>query len=196
MTKIKHKTREGWLVAGVSKLDGKFFAHNGYDLPKKWQVSCGFPRASAKAIGQCWDPEVSADGTTQMFVCPSLANPVEVLAILLHEMIHASVGVKVGHKGVFRKLVKEFGLAGKMTATFAEEGSDLEQTLKVLAEGLGAYPHAAMKRKRKSTSSRPTWVVYVSPDDEDYKLSASPVVVESYGPPKDPWGNEMRRAGQ
>jgi hypothetical protein len=200
MNKKTHTTREGWLNAAMVALDKKFFSENGYDLPEKLQVSCGFPRGGGgKAIGQCWDPTISGDGTTQMFICPSQSDPITVLGILLHEMIHAVVGLKAKHGGPFRKLVKEFGLAGKMTATFAEEGSEVHKTLEVISGRLGAYPHAAMQKRMKRPSNRgPGWIRLVSPENPEYKSAIDPNVMEELGAPRDPWGNEMvpcRRKG-
>ena len=192
---MKHKTREGWLVAAIVEIDKTFFKDKGYKLPKKLQVSCGFARGVSRAIGQCFPPERSADKTTQMFVCPSMGDAVKVLATLLHEMIHASVSCKVGHRGAFRKLAKEFGLAGKMTATFAEEGSDLHKKLKAMFKRLGKYPHAALEKSIK-LGTRRGWIRLVSPHLDTYRITISPVMLEESGAPLDPWGNEMLPVGR
>lgn len=184
-----HDTREGWLVAAIRLLDREFFDGRGYTLPKKLQCSCGFPRGHAKAIGQCWDPKVSADGTTHMFICPTQAEPIRVLDILLHELIHAAVGVEVGHKGAFRELAREFGLEGKMTATYAAEGSELWLTLSRIATELGPYPHAPMVKTKRAGGSG--WVRLQSPEVPGYRVAISPRMIERYGYPQDPWGNEM-----
>ncbi len=192
MTAMYNKpTREGWLLNAVDALSAKFFEENGYDLPERLGVSCGFPRGVARAIGQCWDPVVAEDGTTHMFICPSIAEPLRVLDILLHEMIHACVGIDVGHKGIFRKLVKEFGLHGKMTATFAEEGTELHKTLGVIAGRLGEYPHAPMKKTQNKGKGGSGWIRLVSPREEGYKVVISPKMIEEHGVPRDPWGNDM-----
>ncbi len=185
-----HTTREGWLLTATEVLDKDFFTSAGYELPEKLQVSCGFPRAASRAIGQCWDPETSADGTTQIFICPSLGDTVQVLSTLLHEMIHAAVGIKVGHRGAFRKLAKEFGLAGKMTATFAEVGSELHLKLKEIVSSLDKYPHAPMqKRIKKSVTS--SWIRLVSTEVPEYRVTISSKILEEHGVPVDPWGSEM-----
>lgn len=192
MKRNTHTTREGWLVDAMAALDKEFFAENGYELPEKLQVSCGFPRGISKAIGQCCDPQVSADGTTQMFICPSLGkDPIQVLGVLLHEMIHAAVGIECGHRGAFRKLAKEFGLEGKMTATFVAEETDLHRKMEVINGRLGPYPHAPMKKTQKRGKGGSGWVRLMSPEDETYTLVISPKVLEEAGAPTDPWGNEM-----
>ena len=194
MNALKHDTREGWLIAAIGALDEKFFAENGYDLPERLQVSCGFPVGGRKAIGQCWSPENSADQTTHMFVSPALADRVSVLATLLHEIIHAVVGLAEGHKGNFRKLAKDFGLAGKMTATFAEEETELYFTLTIIGDRLCAYPHATLTPpEKKAGKGGSGWVRLMSENDEgiDYKVVISPKFIEAHGFPMDPWGNAM-----
>lgn len=189
-----HTTREGWLVAAMGLLDAKFFNGNGYTLPERRSCSCGFPKGGkGHAIGQCWPPETSSDGTINMFICPTQDDPIKVLDILLHELIHAQVGCKEGHKGPFKKMAKEFGLVGKMTATYAEPGSDLWRALSHISEQLGPYPHKAMQpTKRKSDrGSMGGWVRLQSVNDEEYKCLVSPKQLDANGLPRDPWGDEM-----
>ena len=195
-TKKLHDTREGWLKAAIAELNEEFFASAGYKLPKKLQCSCGFPRGHARAIGQCWDPGVSADGTTHLFICPTQAEPMRVLDILLHELIHAAVGIKEGHKGKFKKVAREFGLEGKLTATTVTEGSELWKRLAKCNQRLGKYPHAAMqKRAPKKGTGGSGWLRYMSPEEEKYRVVVSPKMIEEHGAPQDPWGNEMIPVG-
>lgn len=188
----KHTTREGWLVAAINALDDEFFSSRGSKIPTKIQVACGWPKASRKAIGQCWSPSASADETTQMYISPTVDSPVKVLDILLHEMIHACVGCKEGHKGPFRIMAKSFGFAGKMTSTYAEEGSALEALLIGVADKLGHYPHAAMTKTDKAARVYPyKWSRLMSESDNSYTVTISPRVMEAHGRPLDPWGAEM-----
>lgn len=191
--KDPHTTREGWLNEGVKILAERFFTEAGYDFPENVQVSCGFTKSTSdKAIGQCFSPECSTAGVTHMFICPTRDEPIDVLQILLHEMIHAFVGVEHGHKKPFRAFVKEFGMAGKPTATYAEEGSELWNRLASVSTALGPYPHKAMqpvkKGKKKGGSG---WVRLMSPNDEGYRIVISPKMLEEHGAPMDPWGDTM-----
>lgn len=186
-----HPTREGWLAAGMKALGHRYFEDKGYGLPARMQCSCGWCRGNAKAIGQCWSPEVTADGTTHMFICPTLGEPVTVLATLLHEMIHAAIGVEEKHGKLFRKLAKEMGLAGRATATYAEPGTPLHADLCIIAEKLGVYPHSAMVKKPAKQKKSNGWIRLRSTEDENYKVVISPKMVEEHGAPVDPWGNEM-----
>lgn len=193
--KPKHKTRESWLVGGMAALDKAFFKGNGYELPAV-RASVGWPRSkSGNAIGQCWDSKSSADETHEMFICPTQAEPTRVLDILLHEMIHACVGIKEGHKGLFRKLALEFGLEGKMTATVVTPGTPLHLRLCAIAEKLGPYPHAAMLKKvdgRTKTGIRKQLNLRsVTPGLEEYRVTVLTRFIEEFGYPKDPVGVEM-----
>ena len=126
-----------------------------------------------------------------MYISPTEANPVKVVDILLHEMIHAVVGCEHGHKGPFRTLAKDFGFAGKMTATYADEGTALETLLKGITNKLGPYPHAAMKKKDGARSYPYKWSRLMSMTDRSYTVTISPRVMEEHGRPVDPWGDEM-----
>lgn len=190
----RHINREAWLQAAMTELDKAFFAENGYKLPERLEVSVGFARGSKKAIGICFDPVHSVEQATQMWVCPTQDEPTRVLDILLHEMIHASVGCEEGHKGLFRKLAKEFGLEGKMTATYVTEGTELHKRLASIATTLGPYPHKKMVLKPKEKGKGGSgWIRLVSPNDETYKVVISPKVLEEHGAPTDPWGDLMEQ---
>lgn len=191
MTTNPHTTREGWLVDATGLLGTEFFTSKGHKVPAKLQVACGWPKASRRAVGQCWSPNASADETTQMYISPTEAEPVEVLDTLLHEMVHAVVGCEHGHKGPFRLLAKEIGFAGKMASTYAEKGSDLEAKLIGIADQLGPYPHAAMTKKDSARVYPYKWSRLMSVNDKGYTVTISPRVMEEHGRPVDPWGDEM-----
>ena len=147
MSKHTDTSREAWLVRAVSSLHGNVFAPNGFLVPEKLRVSVGFPygRRGGKgshAIGQCWCSKASADGHFEVFISPELSDAGEVLAVLVHEIVHAVVGLKEKHGKTFKQCAVAVGLEGKMTATKA--GAALVATLASVAEALGAYPHGAL----------------------------------------------------
>ncbi|QVJ13050.1 hypothetical protein [Pseudomonas phage Psa21-HRN] len=188
------KTREGWLRAAVQKLEARL-EQAGQKMPEAWAVSVGFPkRAHAKvaAIGECWSKEVSTASVYEMFISPVLENPVEVLATLLHEMIHAAVGLECKHAGPFAKTARAVGLKGKLTATYAEPGTELHDALTDLSRELGDYPHKAMAPRKKPAQPKGWFLVkLVSPNDPGYKFTIAPRLIEEYGMPKDFLGDEM-----
>jgi hypothetical protein len=150
-------SREEWLGRMVEALRPTFAEH-GHPLPERIRVSCGWPSRSAlsgkaKRIGEAWSHRCSADGAHETFLSPVLADPVEVGAVLVHELVHHAVGVEAGHKGPFRTLAVAVGLTGPMRATVA--GEALQGRLHAIAEALGPYPHAALSggegRKKQTT---------------------------------------------
>lgn len=72
----------------------------------------------------------------------ALDNKMEVAGTLAHEMIHAILGAKVGHKTPFKRIANEIGLTGKMTATVA--GDHFIETVSPLLDKLPEYPHAEL----------------------------------------------------
>jgi hypothetical protein len=140
--------REQWLMEALSKqVLPLVFAAAGVPAPAKVRVSVGFPKGSrgskgAHAIGQCWSPHMSADGTAEIFIHPKLSDPVDVINVLIHEAIHATDGNKSGHKGDFKRIAKAVGLEGKMTATVL--GEALRAKVVKWLETFPPYPHAAL----------------------------------------------------
>lgn len=152
--------REEWLQAAVSKLR-PFFLGKGLKVPELY-VSCGFPSRNAtgtkkRSIGECWDGLQSADKKPQLFISPFLvetAAPCGVLATLVHEIVHATIGCEAKHGPKFVKAMKQVGLEGKPTATAA--GEELVALLERITGELGAYPHSELKmiRERKKQTTR------------------------------------------
>src|SRR5262249_61210120 len=104
--------------------------------PDVIRVAGGGPPKSAlpakpRRIGEAWSAKCSADGTCETFLSPCLADPVQVGAVLVHELVHHAVGVEHGHKGPFRKLAVAIGLTGPMRATSA--GPALAERLHTIA---------------------------------------------------------------
>ena len=159
------QTRETYLQTAVERLAPLFVAQ-GFSLPAV-RVSVGIPAGGKgkklKAIGQCWSNLASADNTTEIFICPSQSDPVAVLAILLHELIHAAVGLKCGHKGAFKRVALSLGLTGKMTATIP--GPALAKDLQALADTLGEYPHAALNTALSGRKKQSTRMIKLTCDD-------------------------------
>src|SRR3546814_5983050 len=72
-------------------------------LPARIRVAIGFTSSGrkGKAIGECWDNRLSADGHFEIFIRPDLAHapdamPAQIAAILAHELVHAAVGIPAG----------------------------------------------------------------------------------------------------
>jgi hypothetical protein len=150
-------TREEWLNRMTEALRPHFEGVR-LSLPAL-RVSCGWPSARGLAsptsknrtIGQCWAPHCSADGTSELFISPVLADAADVAAVLVHELIHAAIGCDQGHGPQFRRAALAAGLTGKMTATTATP--ELAERLNVLAAQIGPYPHASLDRSQQKKQS-------------------------------------------
>jgi len=145
--------REAWLQTAVVAMTPLFQSH-GYTIPEV-RVACGFPSRSAisnrnRRIGECWSTECASDKRSQIFISPTLESCEAVLATLVHEVVHAVVGLKAKHGAAFKRCAVAVGLTGKMTATTATP--ELVATFGTW--NLGTYPHSglsAMSRTKQST---------------------------------------------
>jgi len=136
--------REEWLTKAGTDLELVILNKTDLIVPP-YCVSVGFPkgaRGRKKAIGQCWSTEVAQDEKFHIFISPELADPLRVLDVLLHELIHATVGTQEKHKGKFIEVAKACGLKKPWTATTA--GEDLLPRLNQISTDLKAYPHGAL----------------------------------------------------
>lgn len=117
-------------------------------MPANVRVSVGFPYAGKnKALGECWDTKHSADQAHEIFITPKLADPMAILSVLVHELVHTVVGVKAKHKKVFKQCAAKIGLEGKATSTCA--GVELTVALHSINAQLGPYPHGALLPVKK-----------------------------------------------
>lgn len=146
-------TREEWLIKALDIVRFHILGMSSATVPTTTRVSCGFPGgASRKAIGQCWSTLNSADGSTEIFISPVLSDAARVLDVLVHEAVHAAVGVQHGHKRPFASVARLCGLEGKMTATVASP--ELKTIIAIWIQQLGSYPHATLSmstQKKQST---------------------------------------------
>lgn len=174
---MKHETREGWLNAAVELLRPRFKAHKK-PIPKQVRVTCGWPSKSALAaksrrIGECWSSEASGDKHVEIFISPYLSGArvvgkgdnakdrgiVGVLDTLVHELVHAAVGLRCGHRGEFKRLALELGLEGPMKSCGA--GAELEEDLLKIAKVLGPYPHAKLDKMTNGSKKQTTRLLKV-----------------------------------
>jgi hypothetical protein len=136
-------TREAWLREAANLLRPRF-AGAGATLPANIRFAIAFPSSGRKgrAIGECWDASASDDQHFEIIVRCDKDNPVDVLDILTHELVHAGAGLAAGHGKTFKRLALSVGPAGPMRSTHA--GPELLVHLTKLAEGLGPLPHAKL----------------------------------------------------
>ena len=153
------ETRESWLLRAVPTLRKLIVAAGGPDFPDPL-VSIGLPSKAAlstkrRRIGECWTEKcVGDEKRCAIFMSPVLDDPVKVLDVTTHELVHASVGVKEGHGPAFKKVAQGIGLIGPMRAT--EAGPELKAFLVKLAKELGPFPHSPLKNFRSNEKKQTT----------------------------------------
>lgn len=151
---MTHTTREEWLQSAAAHLAERVFAPAGYPAPVDVKVSCSWPGGGSarKRLGECWPRAYSAAKVNEIFISPTIADPIAALDILAHELVHSLDDCVSGHKKAFVEAARAIGLEGKPTATHA--GPQLVEKLRRIVEHLGAYPHATVSlagRKKQST---------------------------------------------
>lgn len=124
--------REQWLHHVTEIFRPRFAKIDGLHLPKKLQISIGFPSklalsAKKQRVGECW----IVPG--HIFVSPVVASAHEAGSILIHELVHAALPAGVGHKAAFVHAGAKLGLTdGKPTCLGA--GPELLAELKAIAK--------------------------------------------------------------
>lgn len=189
---MKHDTREEFLGEYIKRLV-PIFASVGLTFPVKLRVACGWPKGKARAghaLGQCWTDEASGDGTTEMFITPALADVATIAHVLVHELIHACVGIDEGHKGQFRVKALEIGLTGKMTCT--EPTPELAAKLAAITATMGAYPHAELTPQMKTVKQVTRMIKLVCPDQSCKWTCRTTQKWLDIGLPSCPCGEEMK----
>jgi len=88
-----HTTREAYIGAAV-ELMRPVFAGRGYPLPDNIRATIAFTSKgwSGKHRGECWVPDMAADGAVEIMVCITESETSEIVSILTHELAHAAQG--------------------------------------------------------------------------------------------------------
>lgn len=183
----KFSTREEWLHAAATVIRDWF--PEEHPVPEKIRLSVGFAKgAKTNSIGWCYRKAAAEDEIPQIFVSPTLTDPVEILAVLVHEMVHAATDGH-GHDKVFGQVARELGLEGKLTATTA--GEILTKDLKDLSNDLGIFPHGKLNHVKTWKGKHGTYNTKLRCRHCDFKItSVARKQLEQFGAP-DHCGEEM-----
>ena len=140
------QTREGWYLVAVDKMYG-IFQRSGYDIPK-FRIGCGWPIGNrAKVEGQCFGKDLSKDEAYEIFVSPTISDPVKILVIIVHELCHAIAGIKAKHGKPFIAVMRAVGMEKKWTG--GHPGANLREQLERISDDLGPYPHASLMIEKR-----------------------------------------------
>jgi len=150
------KNREAWLTElgqMVQPLFKKFAL-------KPYRVTCGWPckgglGSRSRVVGECHALESSKGGHHEIFISPTLDQPLDVAGTLCHETAHVAAGIAAQHKGMFLIVCRDVGLTkGKPKSVMP--GDYLNGLLEGMISKLGPYPHAALLPVGKLTVKPPS----------------------------------------
>lgn len=183
----KHSTREEWLKAAVQLLKPKLEEHG--NLPEKLHVLTSWPVSNAKkAVGMCFAKTWTKDESTYILVSPLLGEEdlKELLGTLLHELVHAVVGVEQNHNKRFKKVALKVGLIGKMRST--ENSIQLNDEFEGMLMTLGTYPHSTMlpPKPKERKPGKKQILKFSCPDNPTYTCWLTPAQAREIGPPISP----------
>jgi len=186
-----YDTREAWLNAMTDLLRPEFEVADAA-LPGNIRLTCGFPSRGGRpgkrqVLGECWPSGRSEDDHFEVFITPMRDNPVVVVGILVHELVHVAVGCDCGHRGAFRTVATTLGLEGKMTETIV--GEALKEKLQDHVDRLGPYPHASLTMTEKPPQS--TRMKKIECPECGYMVRASQKWI-NIGVPTCPCGTKMK----
>lgn len=147
MTESPAITREQWLNQAAAILFDVVLTPEviaPHDTPP---VRVSVAPMRSKQLGVCHSRKSSDDAHNEVFITAHIDNSLEILAVLTHELIHASDDCQSGHRNFFARVARKSGLEGKFTATHA--GGELTEVLQSIVNILGDIPHAKLNIKPK-----------------------------------------------
>lgn len=155
--KTVFEDRESWLAEASDMLLDEVIIPvcESHRVKPLLRVSCGWPRGSRGSKsrrGHTYLREDSSDGLNEIFISPEIAEPLIVLDVLTHELIHAVLDNNTVHSGEFRVIARKIGLEGPLHTTHA--GPELTQGFNILVDDLGLYPHAPIQAPVKKQATR------------------------------------------
>lgn len=139
-----HTTRESWLVQAMAEVR-PFFDLAGLKLAERVRISCGFPSTARRtgAVAEVWESAASSDGTVEVLISPTLADPQSVFTTLVASLCRATDGAMNPKSAALTDAMAAMLVPGGA----AGEGFQLQYG--EIIEGLGEYPHAALRMNDK-----------------------------------------------
>lgn len=140
--------REGWLRKAADEFRKWIMQVSGVEVPD-CRISMGFGGVSyeKKVRGVTWKRECDGEGLNQIFISPELDDTVDVLAVLLHELIHACLDAADDpkwnqHGGAFAEYGTRLGLCAPFTSAIPDVPT--MALFMTIAADLGPFPHAKL----------------------------------------------------
>jgi len=183
-------SREEWLniAAGIITTE---IIEPVIDLPAPpARYSLTAPKTAQKKsviLGECWNRAASSDGYNEIFITANMgeSDSLNILAVTIHEMMHAYDNNVNGHKAPFIKLCKLVGLEGgnngrtKNSFTCTVPSLELIDKLNALIERIGPIPHAAMNVSLNGKPKQKNRQLLVKCKQCEFKFRASQKIIDS-----------------
>src|SRR5208337_5255091 len=118
----RHDSRESWLRSATVALR-PYFETCGFSVPENIRFAIAFPSTGRRGarVGECWHSSTSDDGSFEIIVRADIADPVEVLGVLVHELCHVVLPPDAGHGKLYREVAQKIGLEGKLRHAMPNE---------------------------------------------------------------------------
>jgi hypothetical protein len=144
---LHYKYAEEWLDHAVSALRS-YFAQFGHLVPIV-EVSCGHgidgysPKRKVNTDGICLSKRYSKAHINQIYISPKYTEPLDVLNILAHELIHAVDDCFSMHGPTFKEIALDLGMTDSGDLFY--DGNDkILEIFSRIALPLGRYPRAGI----------------------------------------------------
>jgi hypothetical protein len=139
-------TREQWLERAVDVIRAS--VKKTVVVPPV-KVSCSWAGGgdSNKRIGECWPKAASQADINEIFISPKIEDPVRVVGILAHELAHAVIDCKHGHKAPFVAAATKLKCEGKPTQMVPPIEVSQAWADKVIAKW-GPFPHRTLDKTK------------------------------------------------
>ena len=96
----------------------------------------------SRMAGECWHASSSDEQHYNVIIRPDMAEPIAVLGILVHELVHCLLPITVKHGKEFKAIAQRIGLEGQMRHTTPTPL--LLELLQTIAASIGALPHGKL----------------------------------------------------
>jgi hypothetical protein len=186
---IEINSREHWLNVAADIMISELITPVVEITPPLIRYSLTAPKSTGNKkgaiLGECWNRVASSDGYNEIFITANMDDSLEILAVLLHEQLHAFDNNQSGHGAPFQKLCRLTGLIGgnngrsknSYTCTVASE--PLKIALQAIIDRIGNIPHAAMNTALSGKPKQKNRQLLVKCNTCEFKFRASQKIIDS-----------------
>ena len=181
--------REEWLNAAVDEWR-KDFKAVGVKVPSVW-VSTSAPMRG-NIIGLCYPSNTASDKRNQIWVSTDVNKASDVLAVIAHEMVHASLDCEGGHGREFQGVARKIGFVSPWTQSVP--GQTMRERIKEISGVLGDYKGPRFYRsvdEANNGGAQTTRMIKICCDGCGYSLRTTRKWIDLYGPPICPKENTV-----